>query len=601
RSRRAFLQAVEFARLRHRPELLAKAALGMSGGAAGFEVDLTDPDRTDLLQDAVDALPVTDSPLRSVVTARLSVALTFTGAEHRRRQLADDAVAMARRVHDPRALATALAAQCDALAGPDHVEVRRAAAAEIIACARTVHDRTMELLGRRMLLVALAEAGKWAKVDDEIHSYAAVSEPTRQPGLNWYLPLWRGMRAAMRGDRPAQDEQAAELERLVASSGSNNALLLEGTQQLVRAIDEGRPEDAVPLLGRFIDGAPGLASAAHPTFALLLALTGSTDEAARRLAAYVRGLPNRVQDSEWLPEVVQAAMISIALRDRDAAATIYDYLAPYGDVFAIEGIGAGTWGCVHAYLGRLAHLLGRHADAQEHYSVALRLHSAAGAALAERTQRWAAEIGYSATVAGPAAASALSGVFRCEGEVWTLTFGERTVQLRDTKGMRDLAALLARPGRDIAVHELTTSPERSQTATFEVADRIAIAAYRRRLIDLEQERADAQVMHDIVRAERAATERDAVVEELGRSAVWAAGPGRRVRTPSGCGKRSGIASVRPCIGSRRFTPNSAGTCGSRCAPARSAGMSRLRTRGGMCATGARAKGSDAAVASLRRM
>jgi hypothetical protein len=70
----------------------------------------------------------------------------------------------------------------------------------------------------------------------------------------------------------------------------------------------------------------------------------------------------------------------------------------------------------------------------------------------------------------------LSGVFRCEGEVWTLTFGERTVQLRDTKGMRDLAALLARPGRDIAVHELTTSPERSQTATFEVADRIAIAA-----------------------------------------------------------------------------------------------------------------------------
>src|SRR5664279_262434 len=185
-----------------------------------------------------------------------------------------------------------------------------------------------------MLLVALAEAGKWAKVDDEIHSYAAVSEPTRQPGLNWYLPLWRGMRAAMRGDRPAQDEQAAELERLVASSGSNNALLLEGTQQLVRAIDADRPADAVPLLGRFINGAPGLTSATHPTFALLLALTGSTDEAARRLTAYVQGLPDRVQDSEWLPDVVQAAMISIVLLDRDAAATLYRYLAPYGDVFA---------------------------------------------------------------------------------------------------------------------------------------------------------------------------------------------------------------------------------------------------------------------------
>ena len=420
---------------------------------------------------------------------------------------------MARRIDDPRALATALAAQCDAFAGPDHIGVRRAAAGEIIACARTVRDRTMELLGRRMLLVALAEAGSWVGVDDEIRSYAAVSEPTRQPGLNWYLPLWRGMRAAMRGDRSGQHEQAAELQRLVGSSGSKNALLLEGTQQLVRAIDEGRPEDAVPLLGRFIDGPPELASAAQPTFTLLLALTGSTDEATRRLAAYVRGLRDRVQDSEWLPEVVQAAMTSIALRDRDAAATIYQYLAPYGDVFVIEGIGAGTWGCVHAHLGRLAHLMSREADARAHFAAALRLNSAAGAALAKRTRRWAAEIGHPATISGTAA-PLLSGVFRCEGEVWTLTFGDRTVQLRDTKGLRDIAALLSRPGRDIAVHELTTSPERSETATLEVADRTAIAAYRRRLIDLEQQRADAEAMHDLVRAERATIERDAVVNEL---------------------------------------------------------------------------------------
>ena len=300
------------------------AALGMSGGAAGFEVDLTDPDRTDLLQEAFDALPVTDSALRSAVAARLSVALTFTGAEHRRRHLADDAVAMARRIHDPRALATALAAQCDAFAGPDHIDVRRAAADEIITCARTVHDRTMELLGRRMRLVALAEAGELGRgADDQIRSYAAVSEPTRQPGLNWYLPLWRGMRAAMRGDRPAQDEQAAELQRLVAFSGSKNALLLEGTQHLVRAIDAGRPRRCGSL-ARAVHRRPSRACVCRPTD--LRAAVGAHRLHRRgtwRLAAYVRGLRDRVKDSEWLPEVVQAAMTSIALRDRDAAATIY--------------------------------------------------------------------------------------------------------------------------------------------------------------------------------------------------------------------------------------------------------------------------------------
>jgi len=163
RSRRAFTQAADLARLRHRPELLAMAALGLCGGAAGFEVDLTDPDRMDLLQEAFVGLPVIDSALRSAVTARLSVALTFTGAEHRRRHLADNAVAMARRLDDPQALATALAAQCDALVGPDHIDVRRAAADDIIACARTVHDRTMELLAAGFGWSRMPKPGAWPR------------------------------------------------------------------------------------------------------------------------------------------------------------------------------------------------------------------------------------------------------------------------------------------------------------------------------------------------------------------------------------------------------------------------------------------------------
>ena len=142
-------------------------------------------------------------------------------------------------------------------------------------------------------------------------------------------------------------------------------------------------------------------------------------------------------------------------------------------------------------------------------------------------------------------------MFRCEGEVWTLSFGERTVQLRDTKGMRDIAALLCRPGREIAVHELATSPERSETAALEVADRTAIAAYRRRLIDLEQERADAEAMHDLVRAERAAIERDAVIEELAAvSGLGGRPPAGRFGHRAECAKRSVIASVRRAASDR---------------------------------------------------
>ncbi len=526
RSRRAFERAADLARLRQRPELLATAALGRSGGAAGFEVDLTAPDRAALLEEALHALPGTDSALHSGVAARLSVALTFTGAEPRRRQLADDAVTMARRIDDPRGLAAALAARCDALAGPDHIDVRRAAAEEIIRCARRVHDRTIELLGHRIRLVALAESGRWIDVDDEIRSYASVSEPTGQPGVNWYLPLWRGARAAMRADLAAEQEQSAELHRLVTLSGSNNARLLEGTQALVRAVDAGAPQDAVPLLDGFIGGAPDLASGSHPTFALLLALTGEPAAATERLEAYVRSLPGRVKDSEWLPEVVQAAMTAIALRHRAVAATVYESLTPYADLFAIEGICAGTWGCVHAYLGRLADLLGRKADARAHLDNALPLNSAAGAALAERTRRWAAQIDGTAPATGTTVtAQAISGTCRLEGDVWTLEFGGRSVRLKDSKGLRDVAALLAAPGRDVAVQELTHSVRGPESAAFDLADRTAIAAYRRRLIELEQERTDAESMNDPERAARASAGRDALIEEL--SAITGLGGGPR--------------------------------------------------------------------------
>ena len=79
RARAAFAEATELARRQARPELLAAAALGRTGGVAGFEIDLADPDRVTLLEEALTALPTADSALRSATSARLSVALAFTG------------------------------------------------------------------------------------------------------------------------------------------------------------------------------------------------------------------------------------------------------------------------------------------------------------------------------------------------------------------------------------------------------------------------------------------------------------------------------------------------------------------------------------------
>lgn len=46
------------------------------------------------------------------------------------------------------------------------------------------------------------------------------------------------------------------------------------------------------------------------------------------------------------------------------------------------------------------------------------------------------------------------GVFRREGEYWTLDYDGTTCRVRDTTGMRHLAHLLARPGERVAATDL---------------------------------------------------------------------------------------------------------------------------------------------------
>ena len=357
-SRSAYAAAARHARRHELPSLLAAAALGMTGGPAGFEVDLSDPDRVALLEEALGTVSP-GSTLWGALSARLSIALAFTGAEQRRLQLAEDAVATARAADDPRALADALAARCEALAGPDHVQARRAAAEEIIACSSRGRDGIRELLGHRLRIVALAESGDWVPLDGEIESYARLSERVRRPGSRWYVPLWRGSRAAMRGDGEAAAVQRAELVADVERSGSVNAELLLMTQQLCRAVYAKRPEDVAALMGRFVEMSGYIQAAAYCTRALLAALSGNDVEAAGLVEAYLEARTSTARDSEWLPEMVQAAMTTALIGHRGVAAIVYEALEPYAGLFAIEGIFAGTWGCVDAHLGRLARLMGR--------------------------------------------------------------------------------------------------------------------------------------------------------------------------------------------------------------------------------------------------
>ena len=232
------------------PTCFARAALGFASGLSGFEVRLWDRVQTDLLEEALARLGPDDSVPRAQVLARLSVALSFTASDERRRELAEEAVAMGRRLGDPGALAGALAAHCDAVAGPAYVDLREQQAGEIVALARQVPDVGLELLGLRLRVIARLERGDL--VGGEA-GHRRVRAPGRAAAPALLLLVRRAVARARGapGRRPGQMAAcAAEVGRLAELGGSRNATVLSTVQGVWPLIERGRGAEAMALSRR---------------------------------------------------------------------------------------------------------------------------------------------------------------------------------------------------------------------------------------------------------------------------------------------------------------------------------------------------------------
>lgn len=124
-----------------------------------------------------------------------------------------------------------------------------------------------------------------------------------------------------------------------------------------------------------------------------------------------------------------------------------------------------------------------------------------------------------------------ANVLRCDGEYWTIAYDGQVITLQDTKGIRDLAVLLAAPAREVHVLDLVadrtpqpTGPaaaaarqaglRRDRPTGDPVIDATAREAYRRRITDLEESMAAAEDLGDAEAVTRARAERDTLLEHL---------------------------------------------------------------------------------------
>jgi hypothetical protein len=273
-------------------------------------------------------------------------------------------------------------------------------------------------------------------------------------------------------------------------------------------------------------------------------------------AALVAASPAIAAGYRWRHTAMLAgnAELTAAVADRPRCAALYDQLRPRAAEFAVVGAAVFTTGPVALQLGLLAAVLGRPDDAVAYLDAAARRSDRLGAALfatrarAERARVLAAS-GHSAT--GPGTGSG-GNVFRRDGDVWALAFGGRTTALKDAKGLRDLAVLLAVPGREVAATELAAGSNGEAAAAIgalgadPVLDDRARAAYRTRLADLDDELATADAHHDLERSARLAAERGALIDELAR-ATGLGGRRRRLGDAAERARTTVTARIRDAI------------------------------------------------------
>ena len=165
-----------------------------------------------------------------------------------------------------------------------------------------------------------------------------------------------------------------------------------------------------------------------------------------------------------------------------------------------------------------------------------------------------------------------AAVFRREGDYWSVGFDGRTARLRDSKGLQYLARLLANPGREFHALDLVAAGKASLDMSRDPAgsrlvpdagdaghllDGRAKEAYRRRLVEIEDDFQEAQAVGDVPRSAQADAEREFLVRELAR-AVGLGGRDRRAGSASERARsavtravRHGVARIRehnPALG-----------------------------------------------------
>jgi hypothetical protein len=595
-SRETFLHAEDLARRSGTPQQLARAALGI-GGRLPWARPGNDTRLIPALQDALALLGDADHRLRIRLLSRLACA--YRSSPDKRDQsnaLSRQAVDLARQLDDPATLSYAMAARYWATWWPENTPDRLPLAEEMVEVATAGGDAERIIDAELMLYIAYSEIGRMSEARRKLRDVIRVANDVRAltPWQRWLGLAPVSALALLDGD---YDRAAELLEREAASelpsTTNRDDVSAWRMQNFLLAREQARVGGVEGLVRAAVEEFPWYPCHRAALVLLLIDLQRLDEARAVYADLAVDEFQAIYRDCEWLFGMALASEACALLDAREEAAVLYEQLAPFSGSHAIAHT-EGSMGATDRYLGLLAETLGREEDAVTHFEAGMDLNERMGALpwiahtqvdlarvlrargqrgddrRADRLERDAQataralgmtalarqiseELGDVPAVDGDMPRDASEAVFQRDGDVWAIG-RDRVFRLRDSKGLRYLATLVAHPGREFHVLELvsgrTSSPAPQASGpnaselglrpagggggSDEILDAEAKAAYRARLQELQAEVDEADTSADPVRADRARAEIDALTAELSR----AFGLGGRARPEGSAAERA---------------------------------------------------------------
>ena len=548
-SKRACERLIDEAGARGDAGMFARAAL-LAG--ADLRPAIVDRSLVALLEEAQRRLGDSDPILACRVQARLAAALQPHDDVEVPIAIARDAMARARSLPDA-ILLDVLDIGVAALVDYAPVSERRAIYEEILTRATKAGDLPRVLRSYARLAMDHAFVGDFDAFSRDVDTSLRIASEMGHPRYGWRPLLLSSMRAIANGDFTESERALVEVSQLAALTddpaltGSFHAhrfhrtLVLQREDELRAMVAElaqllapfgelivqalrtaifARLEDEVATRG-------ALAAMSTAAFAFLereisgvallaepIALAGNAEHRRRALAllephSALEAIGGHMPVSYDGPVARSVGILHASLGNLTAAETFLT-----GAVELAKVRGHRTWVAQMTY--DLARVLGSRAHAEAAADLATELGMDG---LAEKARRRATGASKQASTGKAPPIKATLALVN-EGDVWQVSHGDRSIRVRDSRGMQLLARLVERGDEEIHVLALASDeggPGVTESSAGEVLDEQARRAYRERLTELAGEIDDAEQKADAGRLAKARREKAMLEDELGRA------------------------------------------------------------------------------------